>query len=118
MKLLGCHPEFFPTAVTWGNMASRFFRSYAPDSTAFRARVLATCRLAPVLCMLLCCLSAPFVYSQFLLKPTHPGEPISLMPSDVAILESGDARKDLPCTVTPRKADLGFDLRFHAGYDA
>jgi hypothetical protein len=40
------------------------------------------------------------------------------MPSDVAIFESGDARKDLPCTVTPRKADLGFDLRFHAGYDA
>ncbi len=39
------------------------------------------------------------------------------MPSDAAILESDEARKDLPCTVTPRKAELGFDLRFHAGYD-
>ena len=25
-------------------------------------------------------------------------------------------RKDLPCTVTPNKPALGFDLRFHAGY--
>jgi hypothetical protein len=56
--------------------------------------------------------------SQFLLKPARPGEPVSLMPSDITILESGDARKDLSCTVTPRKADLGFDLRFHTGYDA
>ncbi|MBV9780605.1 MAG: hypothetical protein JOY62_11605 [Acidobacteriaceae bacterium] len=39
------------------------------------------------------------------------------MPSDLTILESRDARKDLPCAVTPRKADLGFDLRFHSGYD-
>jgi hypothetical protein len=39
------------------------------------------------------------------------------MPSDVAILESSEARKDLPCTVTQRKPDLGFDLRFHTGYD-
>jgi len=40
-----------------------------------------------------------------------------LMPSDLAILESSDARKDLPCTATLRKAELGFDLRFHSGYD-
>jgi hypothetical protein len=26
-------------------------------------------------------------------------------------------RKDLPCTVTPSKPVLGFDLRFHAGYE-
>jgi hypothetical protein len=39
------------------------------------------------------------------------------MPSDLAILEAGDARKDLPCTVTDRKAELGFDLRFHSGFD-
>ena len=42
---------------------------------------------------------------------------MTLMPSDMAILESADARKDLPCTVTQRKAELGFDLRFHSGYD-
>lgn len=39
------------------------------------------------------------------------------MPSDLAILEEDDARKDLSCTVTPRKPELGFDLRFHGGYD-
>ena len=35
----------------------------------------------------------------------------------MAILESPEARKDLPCTITERKPDLGFDLRFHTGYD-
>lgn len=29
----------------------------------------------------------------------------------------GEAKKDLPCTVNPVKPVLGFDLRFHAGYD-
>jgi hypothetical protein len=37
--------------------------------------------------------------------------------SDMAILETRDVRKDLPCTVTPGKPDLGFDLRFHSGFD-
>jgi len=35
----------------------------------------------------------------------------------MAVLEAGDPRKDLPCNVTPSKPFLGFDLRFHAGYD-
>jgi len=39
------------------------------------------------------------------------------MPSDSAILESTENRKDLPCTVTPDKAVLGFDLKFHLGYE-
>ncbi len=39
------------------------------------------------------------------------------MPSDIAILEADENRKDLPCTVTQRKVELGFDLRFHSGYD-
>jgi hypothetical protein len=37
--------------------------------------------------------------------------------SDVAVLETHEARKDLPCTVTPGKPELGFDLRFHTHYD-
>jgi hypothetical protein len=37
--------------------------------------------------------------------------------SDVAVLETHEARKDLPCTVTPAKPELGFDLRFHTRYD-
>jgi hypothetical protein len=99
-------------------MASRFLRSCAPDTVAWHRLLTATGGLPPLFCMMLFSLFAPSVSGQFLLKPAQPGEPLSLMPSDVAILESGDARKDLPCTVTPRKADLGFDLRFHAGYDA
>ena len=35
----------------------------------------------------------------------------------MAVLEEKDPRKDLPCTVTPGKPQLGFDLRFHAGYE-
>jgi hypothetical protein len=42
---------------------------------------------------------------------------VRLMPSDAAILESTENRKDLPCTVTPEKAFLGFDLKFHLGYE-
>ena len=37
--------------------------------------------------------------------------------ADAAILETHEARKDLPCTVTPGKPELGFDLRFHTHYD-
>lgn len=66
------------------------------------------------LTLFLVCTSAP---SQVLLKPVQPGEPVTLLPSDAAIFEAAESRKDLPCTVTQRKADLGFDLRFHSGYD-
>jgi len=55
--------------------------------------------------------------AQVLLKPTQPGEPVMLMPSDATILDAGQERRDLPCTVSQRKPDLGFDLRFHAGFD-
>ena len=54
--------------------------------------------------------------SQMLLKATEPGEVVMPMPSDLAIFEA-DPRKDLPCSVTERKPELGFDLRFHAGYE-
>lgn len=60
--------------------------------------------------------TAPAARSQFLIKPT-PGEHVRLMPSDLAILDTGDARKDLPCSVVQRKPALGFDLRFHGGYE-
>ena len=52
-----------------------------------------------------------------MLRPAEAGELVHPMPSDVVILESDETRKDLPCTVTPRKPELGFDLRFHSGYD-
>jgi hypothetical protein len=37
--------------------------------------------------------------------------------TDAAVLEIQEPRKDLPCTVSPTKAVLGFDLRLHAGYE-
>jgi len=55
--------------------------------------------------------------AQMLLKPSQPGETVNLMPSDLTVLEAGQERKDLPCNVTQRKPDLGFDLRFHAGFE-
>ncbi len=47
----------------------------------------------------------------------HTDGAVRLMPSDAVILENTDNRKDLPCTVTPDKAALGFDMKFHLGYD-
>jgi hypothetical protein len=40
-----------------------------------------------------------------------------MMTTDLAVLEAQDVRKDLLCSVTPVKPVLGFDLRFHAGYE-
>jgi hypothetical protein len=56
-------------------------------------------------------------YSQIQIQPRFPGEPVTILPSDAEILASPVARKDLPCTVTPHKAELGFDLQFHTGFD-
>ena len=42
---------------------------------------------------------------------------VRIFGSDAAILEARETRKDLPCTVTPNKPLLGFDLKFHSGYD-
>jgi hypothetical protein len=45
------------------------------------------------------------------------GGVVRIINTDMAVLEAQDVRKDLPCTVTPGKPVLGFDLRFHTGYD-
>jgi len=55
--------------------------------------------------------------AQELIRPPGSGEPVHLLTADAAVLEAQDTRKDLPCTVTPAKPSLGFDLKFHAGYD-
>lgn len=48
--------------------------------------------------------------------PLGEGGVVRIFNTDQAVLEAGDPRSDLPCTVTPDKPILGFDLRFHAGY--
>jgi len=45
------------------------------------------------------------------------GTRVQLNNSDLAVLEAQEVRKDLACTVEPVKPALGFDLRFHGGYE-
>jgi hypothetical protein len=61
--------------------------------------------------------AAASVSAQELMAPAEPGGMVRLFTSDSALLESQDTRTDLPCTVTPVKPSLGFDLKFHAGYE-
>jgi hypothetical protein len=65
---------------------------------------------------LIACLIGTGARGQTVLGNSSP-TPLNIFPSDLAILEAGEVRKDLPCTVTPQKVQLGFDLRLHAGYD-
>lgn len=95
-------------------MASRFLRSWVSGEHVFDSRRLVTG--VPV-AVILCLGFAPLAAPQLLLKPSADGGPVRLIPSDLTILEAGETRKDLPCTVTERKPELGFDLRFHSGYD-
>lgn len=49
--------------------------------------------------------------SQVLLDPA-----LRLQQSDMAVLESDEFRRELPCRVITEKPALRFDLRFHANY--
>jgi hypothetical protein len=57
----------------------------------------------------------PCLSAQQIMTPTEG--PVRLLPSDAAILESTENRKDLPCTVTPDKPVLGFDLKYHVNFE-
>ena len=54
---------------------------------------------------------------QTLMHGTSPGTKVRMVPTDWSVLETQDPRKDLPCSVTPTPPFVGFDLRFHAGYE-
>jgi hypothetical protein len=60
---------------------------------------------------------APAAFPQNLMQASRGGGTVQLLGSDAAVLETEDLKKDLPCTVTSIKPLLGFDLRFHSGYD-
>ena len=68
-------------------------------------------------CGLVAMFSAAVLPAQELMTPAAPGGSVRLFTTDAAILEAQDARKDLPCVVTPNRPNLGFDLKFHSGYD-
>ena len=55
--------------------------------------------------------------AQTVMLGSGPGGLVRIFNTDSAVLEAQEVRKDLPCTVTPIKPALGFDLRFHAGYE-
>ncbi len=73
--------------------------------------------VSPVVFSMLLCALAPRLGAQVLLRAEQAGEAVNLLPSDLAILESDIPRKDLTCTVIDRKPELGFDLKFHTGFD-
>ncbi len=52
-----------------------------------------------------------------MLAGSGPSGRVNIFNTDLAVLEAGETRKDLACSVDPSKPLLGFDLRFHAGYD-
>jgi hypothetical protein len=56
-------------------------------------------------------------HAQVLVTGAGPRGTLRLFPTDMAVLEAGEPRTDLPCSVQNSKAILGFDLRFHAGYE-
>src|SRR5579871_1976117 len=55
--------------------------------------------------------------AQTVMRGSGPDGMVRIFNTDSAVLEAQEVRKDLPCTVTPIKPNLGFDLRFHAGYE-
>jgi hypothetical protein len=57
------------------------------------------------------------VHAQTPIVGSGPGGAVRIFNTDLAVLEVQEPRKDLPCTVSPVKPVLGFDLRFHAGYE-
>ena len=63
------------------------------------------------------CLATCGLCAQTLMQSSAPGGGVRLFNSDAAILEAREIRKDVPCTVTPIKPILGFDMKFHAGYE-
>src|SRR5580698_5608419 len=86
----------------------------AMSNSSFGCGCLKNLRLLSCLALL----AASRLPAQDLMQPSEPGGVVRLLGSDMAMLEAQDTRKDLPCTVTPVvKPALGFDMKFHAGYD-
>ncbi len=57
------------------------------------------------------------IKAQTPLAGAGPGGGVRMLPTDWSVLETQDQRTDLPCSVDPVKPSVGFDLRFHSGYE-
>jgi len=71
--------------------------------------------MGPIAALLSCPLLFSPLAAQTLLS--SDGGPVHLVGSDLAVLEAQEVRKEITCTVTPDKPTLGFDLRYHAGFN-
>lgn len=80
---------------------------------AVPAMSLQSLRSLPIPILLL----AAAARGQTILPGSGPGGQAHIFNADAAVLESQEPRKELPCTTTPVKPILGFDLKFHSGYD-
>jgi hypothetical protein len=54
---------------------------------------------------------------QVMMRGLGPDGAVRIHNTDMAVFAAREVRKDLPCTVSPNKPMLGFDLRFHASYE-
>lgn len=61
-------------------------------------------------------LGSSYASGQALLSGSGSGA-INIVNTDLAVLEAGEERKDLPCSVLGGKPVLGFDLRHHASFE-
>jgi hypothetical protein len=57
------------------------------------------------------------LFPQTLMRASAIGGTVQLIGNDSAVLDTDELKRDLPCTLTPVKPVLGFDLRFHTGYE-
>lgn len=57
------------------------------------------------------------IHAQQIMQESGPSGLLRPFSTDEAVFDAGESRKDLPCNVTSVKPVLGFDLRFHAGYE-
>src|SRR5580693_9819079 len=87
-------------------------RVSAMSSQSLKALSLRSLRATPCLLLL-----AGAARGQVMLPGSGPGGQAHLFNTDAAVLESQEPRKDLPCTSTAVKPTLGFDLKFHSGYE-
>ena len=55
--------------------------------------------------------------AQMLMQGSGPGGVVRIFNTDMAILEAREPRQDLPCVAVPLRSVLGFDMRFHSGFE-
>ena len=59
----------------------------------------------------------PLLCAQSLLQSSGPGSRLIMFGGDETILDTKEPRQDIPCKVTPKKPELGFDLKFHTHFE-